>query len=198
KFERVGGGDFVVVNVRWIAATNRDLAKAVEDGTFRKDLYFRLNVITLKVPSLRERREDIPLLATYFADKHSKECKRPSMKISSEARACLAHHDWPGNIRELQNAIQHAVVIGRDKVIWPEDLPETLITKEPPSGAETLPLREALQECRREIVRHYYHEADGDKVELARLLGIAYPNVFRELKDVDLSKKCTGCHVLNA
>jgi transcriptional regulator with GAF, ATPase, and Fis domain len=193
KFQRVGGGEFVTANVRWIAATNRDLAKAVEEGTFRDDLYFRLNVITLKVPPLRERRGDIPLLATYFADKHSRECKRPSVKISPEARTRLAHHDWPGNIRELQNAIQHAVVLGGDKVIWPEDLPENVFTKEPPPGAEPLRLREALQECRRQIVRHYYDKADGNKVELAKLLGIAYPNVFRELKDVDLSKKSTGC-----
>jgi Nif-specific regulatory protein len=196
KFQRVGGGEFVAANVRWIAATNRDLAKAVEEGTFRDDLYFRLNVITLKVPPLRERREDIPLLATYFADKYSKECKRPSVKISPEARTRLAYHDWPGNIRELQNAIQHAVVLGGDNVIWPEDLPENVFTKEPPPGAEPLRLREALQECRRQIVRHYYDKADGNKVELAKLLGIAYANVFRELKDVDLSKKCTGCPVL--
>ena len=196
KFQRVGGGESVTANVRWIAATNRDLAKAVEEGTFRKDLYFRLNVIILKVPPLRERRDDIPLLATYFADKHSRECKRPSVKISPEARARLTHHDWPGNIRELQNAIQHAVVLGGDKVIWPEDLPENVFTKEPPPGAEPLGLREALQKCRRQIVRHYYHKADGNKVELAKLLGIAYPNVFRELKDVDLSKKSTGCPLL--
>jgi transcriptional regulator with GAF, ATPase, and Fis domain len=196
KFERVGGGEFVTSNVRWIAATNRDLAKAVGERTFRDDLYFRLNVITLKVPPLRERQEDIPLLATYFADRYSKECKRASVKISPEARARLIHHDWPGNIRELQNAIQHAVVLGRDNVIWPEDLPENVFTKEPPPDAVPRTLRDSLRECRRQIVRYYYDKADGNRVELAKLLGIAYPNVFRELKDVDLSKKSTGCPLL--
>ena len=136
-FERLGGTRSIPVNVRWLAATNRDLKQAIQARTFREDLYFRLQVITIKMPPLRERREDIPLLCGYFAHKYSKFCGRPVKGISPEARARLVHYEWPGNVRELENTIERAVVMGSGDYVLPEDLNENLFESEAPPGVDT-------------------------------------------------------------
>jgi DNA-binding NtrC family response regulator len=126
KFRRVGGLRDLEVAFRLLSATNRDLARAVEEGTFRRDLYYRLNVIQLHVPALRERREDIPVLAEHFLEKLRVRLNRRVTSVSPEALALLQHHDWPGNVRELENAVERAVVVGKEARILPRDLPISL------------------------------------------------------------------------
>src|SRR5262249_22297046 len=111
EFERVGGTRTIKADIRLIAATNRNLEQAIKDGDFREDLYYRLNVIRLNMPPLRERREDITPLAIYFAEKYSRQCNRPIKGISPQAQACLFNYDWPGNVREFENAIERAIVL---------------------------------------------------------------------------------------
>ncbi len=134
ELERVGGTRTIQVDVRVVAATNRDLERMIREGTFREDLYYRLNIITLHLPPLRERRQDIPLLASHFAAETGRRLGRPVAGFTPEARACLQRHDWPGNVRELANAVERAIVLGEGDLIRPEDLPETLLDSGPPPG----------------------------------------------------------------
>ena len=112
EFERVGGTATIKVDLRLIAATNKNLEEAIEAGQFRQDLYYRLNVVSLEMPALRDRREDIMLLANYFADKYGAKCNRKLKGFSAEARDFLTAYDWPGNVRELENTIERAIVLG--------------------------------------------------------------------------------------
>ncbi len=127
EFERVGGTKTIKVDIRLITATNKNLEQAVAGGTFRQDLYYRLNVVGLEMPPLRDRQEDIPLLANYFAARYGEKCNRRITGISAEAQARLRSYDWPGNVRELENAIERAVVLGSTDRILLEDLPESLL-----------------------------------------------------------------------
>ena len=126
QFSRVGGNDVIRVDFRVICATNKDLEKAVADGTFREDLYYRLNVFTVFIPPLRERKGDIPLLANYFMQKYSRAMGKPIASISPEAMDTIVRYNWPGNVRELENAIERAMVVGKPPAIRPEDLPYQL------------------------------------------------------------------------
>jgi formate hydrogenlyase transcriptional activator len=119
EFERVGGTRTIGVNVRLVAATNRDLAQMVAAGTFRRDLYYRLNVFPIRTPSLPERPEDIPLLARHFAQQHAQHLHKPVPTISTETLAALTRYAWPGNVRELQNVIERAVILAHDGVLRP-------------------------------------------------------------------------------
>jgi DNA-binding NtrC family response regulator len=123
QFTRVGGNETIRVDFRIICATNKDLEKAIQDGTFREDLYYRLNVFTVSVPPLRERKSDLPLLANYFIKKYSRAMAKPMISISPEAMEMLVRYNWPGNVRELENAIERAMVVGKPPTIRPEDLP---------------------------------------------------------------------------
>src|SRR5262249_1505323 len=129
EFERVGGVRSISVDIRLIAATNRNLAECVKAGTFRQDLFYRLNVVSITMPSVRERKDHIPLLARYFINKHAQRCKIKPRAMSEEARACLMNYDWPGNVRELENAIERALVLGSAETILPEDLPESVLER---------------------------------------------------------------------
>jgi len=180
QFERVGGLRPIKVDVRLIAATNKDLREAVRDRTFRQDLYFRLNVVSLTMPPLRERREDIPLLERFFVEKYSKESKRRVKGSSSEARACLMNYAWPGNVRELENAIERAVVLGSTDLILPEDLPEEVIEAEPVMGASTTKYHETIKQAKKQIILKAVEQAEGSITEAARLLGI-HPNYLHRL-----------------
>ncbi len=137
QFTRVGGNEVIKVDFRIICATNKDLEKAVQDRTFREDLYYRLNVFTIFVPPLRERKSDIPLLVDYFARKHAHSMCKPISSISPEAMDVLVRYSWPGNVRELENAIERAMVVGKPPAIVPEDLPFRLSEKNnmPHSGS---------------------------------------------------------------
>src|SRR5581483_7051065 len=119
---RVGGTRSLPLDIRLIAATNKNLEQEVKNGSFRQDLYYRINVMSLVMPSLRERPEDIPSLVEYFVAKYSSRCQVKPKRISREAMACLINYDWPGNVRELENAIERALVLGSSEIVRPEDL----------------------------------------------------------------------------
>jgi Nif-specific regulatory protein len=181
EFERVGSTHPIQVDVRVIAATNRNLEQAARAGTFREDLYYRLNVITLNLPPLRERREDIPLLASHFAARTSQRLGRPIAGFTPEARACLQRYDWPGNVRELANAIERAIVLGEDDLIRPEDLPEAVIeTSGPAGGAPVTRYHETINETKKRLVLAAMEEARGNVTKAGALLGI-HPNYLHRL-----------------
>jgi two-component system, NtrC family, response regulator HydG len=186
EFERVGGTRPIKIDIRLIAATNRDLEKAIAEGTFRRDLYFRLNVVSLTMPALRERRDDIPLLAGYFAVRFSKKAGRSVKGISPEARKCLAQYDWPGNVRELENAMERAVVLGTTELIQPEDLPETLLEKQMVPGVQVTEYHQTVKEVKRQLVLKAFQEAGGNYAQTARLLGIHPNNLHRLIRSLDL------------
>lgn len=185
QFERLGGTRSISVDVRIIAATNRNLEDAIKAGGFRQDLYYRLNVISLTLPSLRERRDDIPLLAYYFVAKYSKKCKRLVSGISPEARNCLLAYEWPGNVRELENAIERAVVLGNSEVIVPDDLPESLLATSP--APQNLPnYHEAVNEMKKKFILQAIEQANGNYTAAAKLLGIHSTNLHRLIRTLGL------------
>ena len=180
EFERVGGTRTIKLNVRLVAATNRDLEEEVKKGGFREDLFYRLNVVALRMPALRERREDIPLLASYFTSKFSQRSNRPVLGVSPQARACLTSYDWPGNVRELENAIERAVVLGSSDLILPEDLPEAVLEKTGSAGATMTAFHDALRESKKQLILNAFEQAQGSYTEAARLLGL-HPNYLHRL-----------------
>lgn len=187
QFERLGGTRTIDVDVRVLAATNRNLEEAIKDGTFRADLYYRLNVISLTLPPLRERREDIPLLASHFAVKYGKKCKRPVNGISPEARACLVAYDWPGNVRELENAIERAVVLGNTDVILPDDLPEAILSTAPvPEKLSNY--HEAVLAMKKQYVLRALEQTNGNYTEAAKHLGIHPTNLHRLIRTLGVKK----------
>ena len=180
EFERVGGTMTIKVDLRLIAATNKNLEEAIEAGQFRQDLYYRLNVVSLEMPALRERREDIMLLANYFADKSGARCNRRLKGFSPEARECLIAYDWPGNVRELENTIERAVVLGTTEWILPEDLPETLLERKTTVDQSITSYHQAVVQNKKQIVLRALAQANHDPAETARLLGI-HPNYLQRL-----------------
>jgi Nif-specific regulatory protein len=186
EFERVGGTRPIRVNIRVIAATNRDLAAAARKGEFRQDLYYRLNVVAITMPPLREREEDIPLLAAFFAMRYSEQCKRRVMGVSLEARACLLGYDWPGNVRELENAIERAVVLGSTEMILPEDLPEALLDAASVSTIPASNFADAVKEAKKQLVLSALQAAGGSYVEAARQLGIHANNLHRLIRNLGI------------
>jgi len=193
EFERVGGTRPIKVNIRLIAATNKDLAAAARKGEFRPDLYYRLNVVALTMPPLRERQDDIPLLAAFFTTRYSEQCKRRVTGISAEARACLLGYDWPGNIRELENAIERAIVLGSTDTILPEDLPEALLEAAPVSaasaGASASNFAESVKESKKQAVLGALEATGGSYVEAASLLGIHVNNLHRLIRNLGIKSQ---------
>ena len=192
EFERLGGERPIRADVRWIAATNRDLSGAVDAGSFRADLYFRLNVVSVTAPPLRERLEDIPLLATHFVSKYSAQTGRPMAGISAKARVCLVDYEWPGNVRELQNAIERAVVLGSSNVICPEDLPERVLEA---AGALELPegsFHQLLRDFKRKAIRKAIDEAGGSYTKAAALLGLHPNSLHRLIRNLKLKSEITS------
>jgi Nif-specific regulatory protein len=180
EFERVGGTRPISVDIRVIAATNKNLEKEAEAGRFREDLYYRLSVVSLTMPALRERKEDIPLLASYFAARFGQKLRNRVPGISPEARAILQRYDWPGNVRELANAIERAVVLGSGDDIVPEDLPEALL--EAGGGPELrLPTyHDTINAAKRNVILEATREARGSFTEAAKRLGV-HPNYLHRL-----------------
>ena len=179
----VGSTERVGVNVRVIAATNRDLESAIRDGKFRQDLYFRLNVVQIKVPPLRERKSDIPHLVSWFLERFS-DSHRPPRKLSEEAMARLMAYDWPCNVRELENAIERAVALGSGPMLQVGDLPSNLhygSTDRLPGAEELVP----LEELERRAIYRALRETGGDKLAAARLLGIGKTTLYRKLKQYE-------------
>jgi Nif-specific regulatory protein len=186
EFERVGSTRSIKVNVRIVAATNKELEEAVSNGSFRRDLYYRLNVVSITMPPLRNRRDDIQLLASYFASVYSKKCKRRIKGISAEARSLLRAYDWPGNVRELQNAIERAVVLGSTELLMPEDLPEALFEAGDTKALPPASYHDKLKEAKRLIVIKAIEEAQGNYTKAAKRLGLHPTNLHRLIRTLDL------------
>jgi transcriptional regulator with GAF, ATPase, and Fis domain len=180
QFERVGGTHPIKVDIRFIAATNCNLEQAVREGAFRKDLYYRLAVLRVTMPTLRERREDIPMLARHFVQKHAKRCKVKPRPISREALSCLVNYDWPGNVRELENAIERALVLGSSDMILPEDLPESLLERTPPPEMTEAKYHAAVKELKKQLIRDAVEQTQGSYADAARILGV-HPNYLHRL-----------------
>jgi len=184
--ERVGGTQTVKLDIRVVAATNRDLEEEVRKKTFRQDLYYRLNVVTLMSPPLRERTEDIIPLANHFARRFAERCARPIAGISAEARSYLLSYSWPGNVRELENTMERAVVLGSSEMILPEDLPENIRERPQPAEFSATLYDEALNTAKRQVVLKAFDQADYDHESAARLLGL-HPNyLHRLIRGLDL------------
>ena len=196
RFDRVGGTKPVSVDIRVIAATNRDLMKEVEGGNFREDLYYRLNVVSIRLPALRERKEDILLLAQYFLKKHTQRIGRRIQGLSRETQRCLAAYEWQGNVRELENAIERAVVLGSTEMILPEDLPEAVLETRPADETHAGGFHEAVSEAKKRLILAAVEEAEGRFTEAAKALGL-HPNYLHRLvRNLDLreeiNKKARG------
>ena len=183
EIKPVGSNERIGIRARVIAATNRDLESAIRTGSFRQDLYFRLNVVQIKLPPLRERKADIPLLVTTFLEKFS-DPARPIHTISEDAMRRIVAYDWPGNIRELENAIERAVALGSGPILHVGDLPSNLQYAAPEklNDADELVPLEILE--KRAIFRAL-QETSGDKLAAARLLGIGKTTLYRKLKQYE-------------
>jgi Nif-specific regulatory protein len=191
EFDPVGGTRPVKMNVRVIAATNRNLAEEVRKGKFRSDLYYRLNVVSLTTPSLRDRREDIPLLAQNFIVKVSEKYRVPQKSLSADALSLLMDYDWPGNVRELENAIERAVVLGISNEIGAEDLPAAV--REPARG-ETLDasFQGAVKENKKQLVLQAMEKANGYYVDAAKILGLHPNSLLRLIRTLGLRTAHAG------
>ena len=189
EFERVGGTRPIKLDVRLIAATNRDLKEASRTGAFRPDLYYRLNVVSFLMPALRERREDIPMLAAFFATQYGEKVKRRVAGISPEARACLTRYDWPGNVRELENAIERAVVLGSTELILVDDLPDSILEETAASGEPVSALHDGIREAKKVLIERAIEQANGNYTEAARILGVHPNHLFRLIRTLNLKPK---------
>lgn len=186
QFERVGSARSINVDVRIIGATNRNLEEGIESGSFRQDLYYRLNVVTLVMPPLRDRGDDIPLLASYFLATYSRKCKRKVSGVSPEARHALMAYRWPGNVRELENAIERAVVLGSSALLLPDDLPEVVLESGSLASSPLAPFYVSVQDYKRSIIRRALEKAAGNYTEAAKSLGVHRNNLHRMMKNLNL------------
>ncbi|RLA87572.1 MAG: sigma-54-dependent Fis family transcriptional regulator [Deltaproteobacteria bacterium] len=194
EFERVGGTRTIRVDVRLVAASNRDLKAEVEAGNFREDLFYRLNVVHLEIPPLRQRPEDIPLLVTHFIKKFTQENAQDEVRVDPETMRILTRHAWPGNVRELENVIERAVILRRAEVITPADLPPNLAPARPESEFDidrlvplTTPLPEALERIEELMIRRALEHSGQVQVRAAELLGITKSLLQYKLKKYHLN-----------
>jgi len=177
RFERVGGEETLEVDVRVIAATNKKLMEEIRRGTFREDLYYRLNVIPIFVPPLRERKDDVPLLASHFLQKFCQEKSKDVASISPEVMEILLAHSWPGNVRELENVIQHAIIIAKQEKILPKDLPQYLLQ-------QPLPTKQliSLQDHEKNLIMKTLEETNWNKHQTAKRLKINRSTLYGKMK----------------
>jgi DNA-binding NtrC family response regulator len=180
EFERVGGEETIETDVRIVAATNKDLKAEIEKGAFREDLYFRLNVINILIPPLRERKDDLPLLITSFLKEFAAENSKTIEGIDERARAAIYAYDWPGNVRELRNCMESAVVMAKGSVITEDDLPPTVRAKND-EGWIRIPLGTSLSEAEQIIIRDTLSSLKGNKSKTASVLGIGRKTLHRKL-----------------
>jgi len=181
-FYRVGGTQPIEADFRVIAATNRNLEKAIKEGLFREDLFYRLNVVSLTMPSLSQRKEDLPLLAEHFLCRFAQETNKPIDKINREAMDELMLYDWPGNVRELENAIERAVVVGKERQVLPEDLPIFCHQPSPAASAAT------LTEMEKRHIQQVLRQNDWNIASSARILGIDRSTLYSKIKRYGLQK----------
>ena len=197
SFRRVGGTKDITVDVRVIAASNRDLRQAVESGAFRKDLYYRLQVVTITIPPLRDRREDIPLLARHFLEYFSREFKKRLPLLAPEAERLLGQHGWPGNVRELRNVIERAMILEDTGDLLPGHLPPEISPMTPstvlPAPKFQLPeTGVVLEEIEREFVRQALELTQGNQTRAARLLGLTRDELRYRAKKFGLANRTEG------
>ena len=196
EFERVGGEETILVNVRVICATKKDLKILVQEGSFREDLYYRLHVVTVHLPPLRERKEDIPLLVTYFIKKYAERQRVTVNSVSQETLNLLMLYNWPGNIRELENVIEHAVAFCTSDVIIPKNLPGNLIEGETPSGIfpielstiDSIDLQETLSEAERKLLIWAYQKTNGNQERMSEILRIPRTTLQNKLVKYNITK----------
>jgi len=187
----IGSNHGVKVDVRVIAATNRDLEAAYRRGDFRKDLYFRLNVVTVQLPPLRERRSDIPLLVQWFLERLS---KGSPAQVTASAMKCLLQYDWPGNVRELENCMERATALGDGRMIDVDDLPGsisngTTISDEARTSHPTLASSTDLEDIERATIQRVFDQVNGDKVIARKMLGISRATLYRKLKRYNIGSR---------
>ncbi|HEX2227551.1 MAG TPA: sigma-54 dependent transcriptional regulator [Candidatus Binatia bacterium] len=187
EFERVGGTDVIRVDVRIIAATNRDLQKAVHSGKFRDDLYYRLNVVPLALPPLRERKEDIPPLVRYFLERFGQESKKKFTEVSTAALEKLVAYDWPGNVRELANVLERAVVLGQPPLLEIDDLPQAMTSVASDNrGASIKPYYEMINDFRRQVISAALAQTQGNQAAAARVLGLQRTYLSRLVRSLGI------------
>jgi len=186
EFERVGGTRPISLDTRLVAATNKKLSQAVDRGEFRKDLYYRLNVVALAMPALRDRPEDIPQLAEHFLAKISRKCKSKMKNLSDDAKACLLRYDWPGNVRELENAIERAIVLGEGETILAEDLPETVLDSAPGTSQGSAKYLSSVKDAKRQAIISALQQARGSYIEAAKTLGIHPNSLLRLMRNLNV------------
>jgi transcriptional regulator with GAF, ATPase, and Fis domain len=186
EFERVGGTRTLRLDVRLIAATNRDLAAEVKRGAFREDLYHRLNVVAIRVPPLRDRTEDIPALARHFLERAGARCGRRVTGFSPDAERYLVTYSWPGNIRELENAVERAVVLGQSDEVLAEDLPETILDAAPLTSDNDGALQSSVSDAKRKLILDAWREAGGDHNRAAEILKIHSNSLRRLIRNLGL------------
>ncbi|BEQ15374.1 sigma-54-dependent transcriptional regulator [Desulfoferula mesophila] len=188
-FERVGGNQPISVDVRIVAATNRDLAQAVEEGHFREDLFYRLNVVRIEVPPLSQRREDLPVLVAHFVKKYAAEVGRSAPQVDRQAMELIYRHAWPGNVRELENAIERAVILAGDS-ITPADLPLEIRPEERSAASTELPqnmsINDAVEDLERRMIVRALKEAGGVAAHAAEALGLTKSNLAYKLKKYEI------------
>jgi Nif-specific regulatory protein len=191
EFERVGAVQTLKTNVRIIAATNQNLQESVKKGSFREDLFFRLNVVQINVPPLRERKTDIPLLAQHFVNKYSERCNRKVVGLSKKACEVLTSYEWTGNVRELENVIERAIVLGSTEMIMPEDLPDDIVENAVFNEESTLNngFHTQLKEAKCRIIMAALLETNGNYTEAANALGIHPNNLHRLVKSLGIKEE---------
>jgi transcriptional regulator with PAS, ATPase and Fis domain len=184
EIRHVGGINPIPVNVRIVAATNKNLKNLVNEGKFREDLYYRLNVVTIPLPALRDRPQDIPVLVDFFLQKHGKTALKHVTGVSSQAMALIMQYDWPGNVRELEHTIEHAIVLTGQSTIMPQDLPEAISTdgtiKPTTNGWKT------LEQLEREHILRVLEAYGGDEERAAEVLGVHRKTIQRKLREYGL------------
>jgi len=183
EFERVGGTETIRGDVRLIAATNANLEEAIRERRFRKDLYYRLNVVKIHIPPLRDRPEDIPLLAEHFIQVYNLRNGKSLEGLSQEALERFMKYAWPGNVRELENVIERAVVLGKGRLIQPDDLPPALVERQGSEHMIRIPFGMTMQEAEHKIIQETLRRTQGNKELAARLLGIASRTIYRKLEN---------------
>jgi DNA-binding NtrC family response regulator len=186
EFERVGSGFTLKVDVRLIATTNRNLAEEVKKGRFREDLYYRLNVVRVEMPSLRERKEDIPLLAAHFLRRFAVENGKALNGFSPKALSLLTEYPWPGNIRELENFIERAVVVAQSNVLMPADFPKELLFGHPLSADDRLRAGMTVYESEKVLILKTLEAVEGNKTKAADMLGISSRTLRNKLGEYGL------------
>jgi DNA-binding NtrC family response regulator len=205
EFERLGGTRTFAADVRIIAATHQDLPRASQEGRFREDLYYRLNVVTIRVPPLRERPQDVDPLLDHFLTRHSREVRQTQLEIAPAARGLLLKYPWPGNVRELSNVVERMVVLAQGDGVGIDDLPEEIRdfmgepSEAPPgaagstapgfTGAPLASYHDAVREAKRRILREALDRADNVQTQAARLLGLTQPYMARLMKNLGVHRK---------